>query len=264
MLGKLLKYEVKATARTFVPFYLAVILFGLINRFFMGLEIAGSAQGIIRLFEGIFYGAYALTIIATMVLTLFIILQRFYKNLVGDEGYLMFTLPVKTSQNILAKLLVASMWIVVSVVVVLLSLGIMLASKEMLGQMGKAVEDIHSLMAQMGLNEPLIGVLLIIAAVESVVVGVLILYASISIGQLFGGHKQLASFGAFFVLQIATQTVGVMVMGAAYVAAPAAFTNPSSTFFYLFIISQTVLQLLLGVGCYIVTERILSRRLNLE
>ena len=34
MLGKLLKYEIKSTARTFLPLYGMILLVALINRFF--------------------------------------------------------------------------------------------------------------------------------------------------------------------------------------------------------------------------------------
>ena len=39
---------------------------------------------------------------AAFVLTLIIQIQRFSKNLLGDEGYLMFTLPASVSQHITA------------------------------------------------------------------------------------------------------------------------------------------------------------------
>ena len=50
---------------------------------------------------------YVVLIISISAITLIIMVQRFYKNLLGDEGYLMFTLPVKTWQNVLNKLIFA-------------------------------------------------------------------------------------------------------------------------------------------------------------
>ncbi len=89
MLGKLLKYEVKATSKTFIPIYISIILISLINVTFMRNNIFIEAQNIIHLVIIAFYiGITALTIIVTT--------ERFRKNLLGDEGYLMFTLPVKS------------------------------------------------------------------------------------------------------------------------------------------------------------------------
>ena len=45
--------------------------------------------------------------VATGVLTLIFICERFYKGLLGDEGYLMFTLPASVSAHIGAKTLSA-------------------------------------------------------------------------------------------------------------------------------------------------------------
>lgn len=42
--------------------------------------------------------------VAIVVLTAMIIIQRFNKNLIGDEGYLMFTLPVSHVQLLTSKL----------------------------------------------------------------------------------------------------------------------------------------------------------------
>ena len=46
---------------------------------------------------------------------------RFYKNFFTDEGYLMFTLPVKTSDLILSKTLVAVIWRLISFLFIILS-----------------------------------------------------------------------------------------------------------------------------------------------
>ena len=51
------------------------------------------------------------------VATLIVVIQRFYKSLLGDEGYLMFTIPVKAWQNILNKLLVSMLWTFTSTVI---------------------------------------------------------------------------------------------------------------------------------------------------
>ena len=40
--------------------------------------------------------------------------QRFYKNLLGREGYLMHTLPVTETQLILSKLLTSMVWVLCS------------------------------------------------------------------------------------------------------------------------------------------------------
>ena len=46
MLGKLMKYEIKATARLFLPLYAALLVFSLINRFLNPFAIGESINNI--------------------------------------------------------------------------------------------------------------------------------------------------------------------------------------------------------------------------
>ena len=99
MLSKLMKYEFKATGRTLLPLYGALLGFALINRIlFRGsldetINETFGTIGNIANFISVF--AYGCTMAAVFVVTFFVIVQRFYKNILGDEGYLMNTLPVK-------------------------------------------------------------------------------------------------------------------------------------------------------------------------
>ena len=86
MLRKLIKYELITCGRTFLPIYLAILLMSVITGFSMNMEIFKiSGVSMIILF-GLF--------VSLVVLTIMIIIQRFKRNLLEDEGYLMFTLPV--------------------------------------------------------------------------------------------------------------------------------------------------------------------------
>ena len=93
MLKKLLKYEFKATARTYGGMYLALlaasVLFGGSVRRWNGTnsDTYSTLVGLLSL-------VYTAVIIGTVVVTIMTIVQRFYRNLLGREGYLMHTLPV--------------------------------------------------------------------------------------------------------------------------------------------------------------------------
>ena len=45
MLGKLMKYEIKATARTLIPLYIALLAFAIINKIFIGTGLADKLEG---------------------------------------------------------------------------------------------------------------------------------------------------------------------------------------------------------------------------
>ncbi len=97
MLKKLLKYEFRATARTYGGMYLALlaasVLFGgSVWRWNSTNSDAYSAL------VGLLSLVYTAVIIGTVVVTIMTIVQRFYRNLLGREGYLMHTLPVTETQ----------------------------------------------------------------------------------------------------------------------------------------------------------------------
>lgn len=123
MFGKLLKHELGATGRTLAPIYGAVlILAGLTSLLArvgrMGLTRplvmpAGSAAGVgsdlLYFFVSILSILLVLCLFATVIITFVLHITRFYRML-GDEGYLAFTLPVTAGQQLGAKLLSAQLW----------------------------------------------------------------------------------------------------------------------------------------------------------
>jgi hypothetical protein len=118
MLGKLLKHEFKATARLLLPIYLLLVVLTIIDRIVLGLDFKGS----LSIVTGFVTFAYVATLIAIVVVSFVIIALRFYKNLLSDEGYLMFTLPTKQSALINSKLIVSFIWNIAGVLAVFLSL----------------------------------------------------------------------------------------------------------------------------------------------
>lgn len=63
--------------------------------------------------------------VAIAVVTFLVVVQRFYKGLLGQEGYLMFTLPVPTWQLTLSKLVGATIMTILSGIVGILSVFIL-------------------------------------------------------------------------------------------------------------------------------------------
>ena len=199
MLGKLIKYELKATARKLVPLYIALLMFALINKIFMGSsnnldnDLLGGIPMIISIF------GYGCTMAAVFIITFFVIVQRFYKNLLGDEGYLMNTLPVPTWMNISSKLTVSIIWSIVSGIIAILSIIIMAFSKGMFREIFAGINNLKIYLPTIQYGFVLE---LILYGFISMISSTLILYLSISIGHLFNKRRILASFGAFIVLNM--------------------------------------------------------------
>ena len=109
MLGKLLKQDFRATARLILPVYAAVPVLGL----FTGLitRLCENQSNIwISILGSLVSFVFSLALIAAVVTTVVLMILRFYRNLMTDEGYLMFTLPVSTTELICSKLIVSVVW----------------------------------------------------------------------------------------------------------------------------------------------------------
>ena len=98
MLGKLLKYDFRAMWKQFSMIWLAALVIALINRFTLpfnqgsGSKVAGQNEILALITMSVFVGVMCAMFVVAMVF----VLTRFYKGLLGDEGYLMHTLPVQT------------------------------------------------------------------------------------------------------------------------------------------------------------------------
>ncbi len=179
MLRKLMKYEFKATGRIMLPLYGALLGFSIINKIFIGTNMAevnmdflGGIPAIITMI------GYFVTMVAVFVGTLFITVQRFYKNLFGDEGYLMNTIPVKSSQNIVNKLVVSMVWTIISGFIAATSIFVMAYEPGVLKEVIREFKNIYS---EIGLN--VFGIIeFIILGIVSLAHQIMMLYASLSIG----------------------------------------------------------------------------------
>lgn len=259
MLGKLLKYEFKATARIFLPLYAGLLIFAGINKLFWSIGGESTPAAISTML-------YIFMIIAIFAFTVIIMIQRFHKNLLGDEGYLMFTLPTQPWKHILCKLLASLIWTVLSIVITLLSVFLLALNTEVLTmlftELPRVFAEFHTAVGAEGYAMTVEFVVMTLILLSS---GILTVYTSIAIGHQFGNHRLLASFGAFFVINIVLQIVQTMLavsFGAFMIGVPNSMDANALTQFSM--ISYSLLHLLFSAGYFLLTNYLLTRRLNLE
>ncbi|MBP1755933.1 MAG: putative rane protein [Firmicutes bacterium] len=261
MLGKLLKHEFKATARLLLPIYLVLFVLTIVDRIALSIDFRGA----LNVIPGFATMAYVISIVTIAVVSLVIIVLRFYKNLMTDEGYLMFTLPVKPSQLINSKLLVSMFWNLVSFLLIIASLLGVFLTRE---RFGLLKDGIRMVLNEMGkefgtFNMTLLTIEFIVLVIIALINNILIIYASIAVGQLFNGHKVLGSFAAYIgistVLQIVV-TVALITLGALF----------HKSFEEISALPQIVFPLTIGFTIianglfYWGTNFIFNRKLNLE
>lgn len=275
MTGKLIKYEIKSSIKLIAVMWAALIAASLLfslSQNLMERTMEGSSDGfstlmsIIELVTGFMY---ILVFIALAAATVIIVIMRFYKGLLGDEGYLMHTLPVKPWQLIISKGIVAAGVVFVSVIAAMLSLGILTGLNSL-----SIIPDVFGSMAEAIKKEPellLIMIEALILVVISLLKSIYQVYASLAIGQLAGKHRIILSLGAYIGLSTA---VTIFFMALAMISSRFSigtwliswegtsedvFALGQATLGIMFLL--TALQL---VAFHIITERILSRGLNLQ
>ena len=113
MLKKLLKYEFKATGRVYGGLYLAILAVAVLMGVSFQIPAPLGHTAPIAVLMLVYMGLG----VAIAVMTVLSIIQRFTRNLLGREGYLMHTLPVSNAQLILAKLIPSILWVLCSIVV---------------------------------------------------------------------------------------------------------------------------------------------------
>ena len=127
MLKQLLKYEFKATKSLYFGLYLALALLSVVLGVSFRQENAWADNTNFGRLEVILMVLYLSVIFAIAVLCFVSTVQRFYKNLLGREGYLMHTLPVNENQLILSKLLTSMVWVLCSGLVGIVCITVMVS-----------------------------------------------------------------------------------------------------------------------------------------
>lgn len=269
MLGKLMKYELKATARTLIPLYIALLAFAIINKIFMGTGFSGinSVKEYSEIPFILSILAYGCTMAAIVIVTLFIVIQRFYKNLLGDEGYLMNTLPVTTVTNITSKLSIATFWNIISGLVAILSIVIMVFEPVAFSKFfSELFKGLYIAFHEIGIQMYILIIEGIITILVSIMSSITMIYASISIGHLFSKHRILSSFGAFIVFNIITGAVSSpLKIAFSFSNFDNLFSNMHSLVpVHAFLIFSILFNLLFFIAYFIITNYILKNKLNLE
>ena len=267
MLGKLMKYEFRATAIYFLPIYVVLVLVSGL-RYVVSLISQKFSNGF-SAFSGFSLSAiYLLLALGLAITTFIVIIIRFYKNLLGTEGYLMFTLPVSVEQNILAKLIPSVVWFFGSCVLGMLTIA---------PAMGLRFNDNPFTMftgIRLGdVPEILLAVLMVIGSIAGTF---LFYYLCMCIGQMFNSHRFLISAGAYIVIQMVLQILGIAFIwicassfsSQAFVAwLSNAFASldkiPSGSLIYLFLIAANILSYGIAAALFFIDSAILRKRLNL-
>ena len=243
MFWNLVRYEFKNVNKWYLALYGAVLALSvIIGLQANALEMLSSQdqESIMLVFQAFIFGGLIITM---SISTLILIIRRFKGSVYERQGYLTLTLPVSEHQIILAKLLGAFLWSLLSAVVFILSIYIFLVTVD------PQIIDVYMIRYFFGHYLDSIG-LSLISYIFSTVAGILCIYLSISIGQLFNEYRTALAVVAYIAIQI---VLGFITL------------NLRIDFDYNWVLSFEIFKdLILSVGFYLGTYYILKNKVNLQ
>ena len=195
MFWNLVRYEFKNVNKWYLALYGAVLvlsaLIGIQARTYNDIPIKES-QPILLIFLALVFGGLMITL---GISTLILIIRRFKGSVYDRQGYLTLTLPVSEHQIIMAKLLGAFIWSLISSAVLVLSIYIILVIIEPNSVNFLAFKDLF----QQYLDSISLS---LISFILSTVAGILCIYLAISIGQLFNEYRTALAVLAYIVIHV--------------------------------------------------------------
>ncbi|HEM4071607.1 ABC transporter permease [Streptococcus suis] len=260
MFKKLLKYEFQSVGKWYVGIYAgALVLSAILGFWLQALTIrtqAGTTEpsGAEMVLFATSFMTIGILIAALGLSTFFMVINRFRKNVYGRQGYLTMTLPVSSHHIILSKLLASLVWYFLAGVNIVLSIGIILAVL-MLGSGEFVIPELQTLIQE--LDWSVVFAHLFYSLIESTM-GILLIYFSISVGQLFKDHRLLFAILTYIGISIVVGVFGTLVftnyLENLYNAALPLYPNPI----------LALINIILAFAYYFGTHFIMTKKLNLQ
>ncbi len=266
MLGKLFKYEFKATGRIMLPIYIATLVICIISSVFFNFAPSGEwdEHKLLTFTTLIIFALFIFMVAAAIVLSYIISILRFKKNLFDSEGYLMNTLPVTTGQNIGAKLLTSVIYQIFTLIVAILAFMIFtigIDPAENINMLGELYNLFVSLINHMTGEIFLFTAEFIILCILSLVLLNIEFYAAISIGHSSNSSRVLKSVAAyivFYVIQNIIDSILLIICGLNI------DTVDTNSFPYLLFTGLIIIEVIYILIYYFITNYFMKKKLNLQ
>ena len=214
MLRKLMKHEFRATGRVMLPLFL-ILLVTSVGANFSTRGLLETDNKLLDVLGVLLVMAFTIAIVGVCVMSMVLMVQRFYKNLLQDEGYVMMTLPVSVHQHIWSKLIVSAVWFALTIVVVCLACFIMAFDVGFVQQIAADFRELFQeifqhLTAYYAINGTAVVVEFLVMCFVGCCTMSLQFYAALSIGHSRPNHKMAWSVLWFFLMQFVMQFLGGM------------------------------------------------------
>ena len=223
MLGRLIKHEFRATARIMLPMLAvltALVLLANLSVRLLDAELGAFLEILLILIVFLTF----IAVIVAEIMPVVVMVQRFYRNLLANEGYLMHTLPANVHELVWSKLIVSTVWLLGTNLVIFLlgGLSVIHLGRLNIGEILQALPSWTQIMdglAQVGISGGDVTLLLVEMALSVVLVQLaacLHFYAAMALGHMFTSHKGLLSVVFFvalsYLFSVLTSALGLVQM----------------------------------------------------
>lgn len=274
MLRKLMKHELRATGRIMLPLF-GVLLVTAVGANVSIRGLTDSDVFFLNLLGGLFLIAFVVAMAAVCLIAFALMVRRFHKNLLEDEGYVMMTLPVSVHQHIWSKLIVSTVWFAATIVVVILAcfvvaFNVELAQTVLAGFRVLMQEIARNFSTYYAVNGTIVVLEGVVICVLASFVMCLQCYSAMAIGYSFPNRKGLMSVGVFFGMELVLSLVEGLVISlvndSALHYAMLGWTDGISATAGLHLSMWFLigLEAVYGAGYYAFTTYFLKKHLNLE
>ena len=278
MFTKLLKHEWRSTRGTLGLLCLislgASLMGGLTMRYLIGASEQHTQHNLILILNILGMVAAIIAVSITGVAALVLLVGRFYKSRFTDEGYLTFTLPVNTHQNLLSSMLNTVIGTVIIFFVICAALCIWLligfSALEGYGEFMKELWDDHlpELWEERGLLFEELGYGNVVLFFSNVLVGnlseIVMLMLAVTIGSVIAvKHKILASVGMYYGIHVGMSMLSSVLFSCLSLTRMTERMTGAQIVSFMFAVTLG-LTVILTVAGYFVMYWLVQRKLNLN
>lgn len=258
MVLKLIKHEIKFLGKYLMLIWAGLILMIVSQRILT--NYINSDNYILRVFAMNSAPLLMLSLFALYMVTYVVIIIRFYKSMFTGEGYLTFTLPVKTGQLVFSKLITGVLFMLVPSAVMVLVMFSYFTNYEI----WTVAVDIAKAFYRVGLETPLLliwGLMLLVGMFAMFTE----LYLGMSLGQMANRNKIIYSILSVFGIRMVKQVVnGIIFVTMAILTSNGLQMVEDTGMIYLFSITALIVVTMSTIVEWILTVYICKNKLNLE
>ncbi len=274
MLGKLIKYEIKATKRIMIPAILALICVSVFNGVLVGISSNNILEDsfVYNVFSAISGSVYMLGIMAILILAAVLSIIRFYKADLSNEGYLTHTLPINIGNEILSKVIVGTLWVILTGVAIIISVLCLVMFSSIFDFASLDINDVINIKRAFTIyGGDIAKVLLIMFYLLLIIIlgcsnKILAVYSAMAVGFSFNKNKILLSFVSYIAISVLT-TILTIILGVIFVSPLYNFLNNTLSpiaMAHLVFVGLIAFLLILNIIYFFIVKFFFERKLNLE